>query len=318
MDAARGRRAARGGEGAASRCRCRSSPAAARRVAGDGSFGGRYARPDEEVLEVWRAGVEGVRALLESGWDARPPPPQEAHEVERRTRRRRRPPARRPSSSRRSPGRACATAPRRSAAPRRTSTPVSGSSASSRPSGLASTNAQKRYAALSPGALTAVDHRPPQRSAGDEVRQVLEMQDGVRVAQREVVRGRQVPREVRPEPDERARGSSARARDARAAAAARARAAPAPTRRPSTFWRKCAVSSLLSASVSSGVANTATRSSIAPTKHATRQRSTACAADDEVVRERQRRHERERVRLRRPRVRIHRATPMPSAGVAQW
>jgi creatinine amidohydrolase len=45
-----------------------SSPAQARRVAGDGSFGGRYARPDEEVLEVWRAGVEGVRALLESGW----------------------------------------------------------------------------------------------------------------------------------------------------------------------------------------------------------------------------------------------------------
>jgi len=45
-----------------------ASPAAARRVAGDGSFGGRYARPDEEVLEVWRAGVEGVRALLEDGW----------------------------------------------------------------------------------------------------------------------------------------------------------------------------------------------------------------------------------------------------------
>jgi len=45
-----------------------ASPAAARRVAGDGSFGGRYERPDEEVLEVWRAGVEGVRALLESGW----------------------------------------------------------------------------------------------------------------------------------------------------------------------------------------------------------------------------------------------------------
>jgi creatinine amidohydrolase len=44
------------------------SPADARRAAGDGSFGGSYARPDEEVLEVWRAGVEGVRALLESGW----------------------------------------------------------------------------------------------------------------------------------------------------------------------------------------------------------------------------------------------------------
>jgi creatinine amidohydrolase len=45
-------------------------PGAARRVAGDGSFGGRYARPDEEVLELWRAGVEGVRSLLETGWDA--------------------------------------------------------------------------------------------------------------------------------------------------------------------------------------------------------------------------------------------------------
>ncbi len=45
-------------------------PRAARRVAGDGSFGGLYARPDEEVLELWRAGVEGVRALLERGWDA--------------------------------------------------------------------------------------------------------------------------------------------------------------------------------------------------------------------------------------------------------
>jgi creatinine amidohydrolase len=45
-------------------------PAAARRVAGDGSFGGRYARPDEEVLELWRAGVAGARALLEGGWDA--------------------------------------------------------------------------------------------------------------------------------------------------------------------------------------------------------------------------------------------------------
>jgi creatinine amidohydrolase len=45
-------------------------PRAARRVAGDGSFGGRYARPDDEVLELWRAGVDGARALLEGGWDA--------------------------------------------------------------------------------------------------------------------------------------------------------------------------------------------------------------------------------------------------------
>jgi len=45
-----------------------ASPSAAREVAGDGSFGGRYARPDDEVLELWRAGVEGARALLETGW----------------------------------------------------------------------------------------------------------------------------------------------------------------------------------------------------------------------------------------------------------
>jgi len=46
-------------------------PVAARAAAGDGSFAGLYARPDEEVLEVWRAGVEGARALLESGWLSR-------------------------------------------------------------------------------------------------------------------------------------------------------------------------------------------------------------------------------------------------------
>ena len=74
----RGRRTSRGRGSTASSFRRRRrsrvplplppSPAAARRVAGDGSFGGRYARPDEEVLEVWRAGVEGARALLEDGW----------------------------------------------------------------------------------------------------------------------------------------------------------------------------------------------------------------------------------------------------------
>jgi creatinine amidohydrolase len=35
---------------------------------GDGSFGGSYQRSDEDVLKVWRAGVEEVRALLEVGW----------------------------------------------------------------------------------------------------------------------------------------------------------------------------------------------------------------------------------------------------------
>jgi creatinine amidohydrolase len=46
-----------------------SDAAEMRRVAGDGSFGGWYERPDEEMLRIWQAGVEEVRSLLESGWD---------------------------------------------------------------------------------------------------------------------------------------------------------------------------------------------------------------------------------------------------------
>jgi creatinine amidohydrolase len=45
-----------------------ADPAAVRRGLGDGSYGGLYARPDEDVLRIWRAGVEEVRELLESGW----------------------------------------------------------------------------------------------------------------------------------------------------------------------------------------------------------------------------------------------------------
>jgi hypothetical protein len=41
-----------------------------RGLAGDGSFGGFYERPDEEMLQIWAAAVDEVRALLESGWDA--------------------------------------------------------------------------------------------------------------------------------------------------------------------------------------------------------------------------------------------------------
>ena len=43
-------------------------PGALRRIAGDGSFGGVYERPDDELLEIWRLGVEEVRRLLEAGW----------------------------------------------------------------------------------------------------------------------------------------------------------------------------------------------------------------------------------------------------------
>jgi creatinine amidohydrolase len=43
-------------------------PADVREMLGDGSLGGLYERPDEEVLRVWQAGVQEVRAVLESGW----------------------------------------------------------------------------------------------------------------------------------------------------------------------------------------------------------------------------------------------------------
>jgi creatinine amidohydrolase len=44
-------------------------PAAFRRLMGDGSFGGVYEHSDEDMLRVWQAGVEEVRALLEDGWE---------------------------------------------------------------------------------------------------------------------------------------------------------------------------------------------------------------------------------------------------------
>ena len=47
-----------------------TDPGEFRGLAGDGSFGGFYERPDEEMLQIWAAAVDEVRALLESGWDA--------------------------------------------------------------------------------------------------------------------------------------------------------------------------------------------------------------------------------------------------------
>jgi creatinine amidohydrolase len=43
-------------------------PADVRELLGDGSLGGLYERSDEDVLRVWRAGVEEVRDLIEHGW----------------------------------------------------------------------------------------------------------------------------------------------------------------------------------------------------------------------------------------------------------
>ena len=38
----------------------------------DATFGGAYARPDEEVLTLWEVAVDEVRELIESGWWALP------------------------------------------------------------------------------------------------------------------------------------------------------------------------------------------------------------------------------------------------------
>jgi len=45
-----------------------SKPPQWREALGDGSFGGLYQRPDEDVLRVWNAAVEQLRERLESGW----------------------------------------------------------------------------------------------------------------------------------------------------------------------------------------------------------------------------------------------------------
>jgi creatinine amidohydrolase len=43
-------------------------PAAVRESLGDGNFGGRYVRPDADVLAIWQAAVEETRELIASGW----------------------------------------------------------------------------------------------------------------------------------------------------------------------------------------------------------------------------------------------------------
>lgn len=46
------------------------SPKAFRERLGDGSFGGWYERPDEELLAIWEVAVDETRALLETGWSS--------------------------------------------------------------------------------------------------------------------------------------------------------------------------------------------------------------------------------------------------------
>jgi len=43
-------------------------PADVRLALGDGTFGGPYERPDEEMLRLWEIAVAEVRELIESGW----------------------------------------------------------------------------------------------------------------------------------------------------------------------------------------------------------------------------------------------------------
>ena len=43
-------------------------PRRVRELVGDGSYGGRYERADDEMLRIWAAGVQEVRELLEHGW----------------------------------------------------------------------------------------------------------------------------------------------------------------------------------------------------------------------------------------------------------
>lgn len=48
-----------------------SSPEEARRILGDGSFGGDYQKADEVMLAAWAVGVEEVREALEGPWPTR-------------------------------------------------------------------------------------------------------------------------------------------------------------------------------------------------------------------------------------------------------
>ena len=43
-------------------------PRRVREAVGDGNFGGRYVRPDAEMLAIWAVAVAETRALLEEGW----------------------------------------------------------------------------------------------------------------------------------------------------------------------------------------------------------------------------------------------------------
>ena len=45
-----------------------ADPAGVRALIGDGSFGGPYVRPPEDLERVWATAVAEAREALESGW----------------------------------------------------------------------------------------------------------------------------------------------------------------------------------------------------------------------------------------------------------
>src|SRR5439155_264518 len=47
----------------------RLDPKSLREYLRDGNYGGLYQREDEEMMKVWRTGVEETRALLTEAWD---------------------------------------------------------------------------------------------------------------------------------------------------------------------------------------------------------------------------------------------------------
>jgi creatinine amidohydrolase len=44
------------------------NPQLTRKLLGDGNFGGRYFRSDDDVFALWRVAIEEARELMESGW----------------------------------------------------------------------------------------------------------------------------------------------------------------------------------------------------------------------------------------------------------
>jgi creatinine amidohydrolase len=44
------------------------SPEEVRKYLGDGNFGGYYQRPDDEMLAIWKVGVEETRRVIAENW----------------------------------------------------------------------------------------------------------------------------------------------------------------------------------------------------------------------------------------------------------